>query len=148
MPTKQPRVNVTISDEQHHLLMALGKLQGRSAASFLREMLDAATPMLEATLPIYEMAAQQAQAQPEALQAAIAKVLGQLDENVDQLDLLSLLASIVPTVANDGDEGAVRTAASGASEDALPPPSPPSSNTGVRTEQEGNISVRRGKSNG
>lgn len=148
MPTKQPRVNVTITDHQHALLMELGSLQGRSASSFLREMLDAATPMLDATLPIYRAAAEQAQMQPEALQSAITTVLGQLDEKSDQLDLLRLLSTIVPTVANDGEGEAERTAASGASEDALPPTTPPSSNTGVSSERVGNKSVGKGRSHG
>lgn len=56
MPTRLPRLNVTISEEQHALLMRLGALQGRSAASYLRELLDASTPFLAALMPTLEAA--------------------------------------------------------------------------------------------
>jgi len=45
--TLKPRLNVVVEPEQHHLLLSLGKLQGRSAASYLRELVDGAQPYLQ-----------------------------------------------------------------------------------------------------
>jgi hypothetical protein len=46
MPTKLPRVNVTVTEEQHRLLLELSHCTDLTAAGFLRMMLDAATPLL------------------------------------------------------------------------------------------------------
>ena len=59
MPSKLPRVNVTVSEEQHALLMELAELNGGSAAGYLKQMLDAAMPLLRATVPALRMAAQE-----------------------------------------------------------------------------------------
>lgn len=118
MPTRNPRVNICVTDAQHRMLMELGKLQGRSAASIVREMLDASTEMLGALLPIYRAAAQEQAMQPERLKQAIKDVLAGVESNRSQLDLLALLADAKPALAND-QEGpdAVRSAPSAARED-------------------------------
>lgn len=117
MPTRSPRLNVVLTDEQHSLLLELGQLQNRSASSYLREMLDAAMPMLRSALPIWRAAAQQAEAQPEALQQAIRDVLSEVEGQKDQLDLLQLLAGHLPgSASNDSLPDSVATA-SVASED-------------------------------
>lgn len=116
MPTAHPRLNVTVTAEQHSLLLELGALQGRSAASYLREMLDAATPMLLAMLPVYRTAAAQEAMQPDALVLAIREALSGVEAHKDQLDLLAYLAR--PNSASANDLGAVPSpAASGASEE-------------------------------
>lgn len=51
MPTQLPRVNVTVTPEQHALLMELAASGGFSAAGFLRLVLDAATPFLREAVP-------------------------------------------------------------------------------------------------
>lgn len=117
MPASNPRLNVTVTPHQHQLLMELGELQGRSAASFLREMLDAAMPMLDAMLPIYRSAAQQAAMQPEALQLAIRDALAGVEAQRAQLDLLGLIADTTPNTSND--DGA-QLAPSGAREEKAP----------------------------
>jgi hypothetical protein len=117
MPSRSPRINVVVTEEQHALLLELGALQQRSASSFLREMLDAATPMFRAALPIWRAAAKQAEAQPEALRQAIQDVIGEADANRDQLDLLQLLAGHLPGSSSNDSPSASDAAASGASED-------------------------------
>lgn len=59
MPTKNPRLNVTVTPEQHSLLLQLARINGGSAAGYLRQMLDEATPLLRATVPTLREAAQQ-----------------------------------------------------------------------------------------
>lgn len=117
MPAKSPRLCVSISEEQHSLLLELGSLQGRSAASYLREMLDATTPMLAAVLPIYRAAAAQAAIQPELLQQTIRDAIAGFEANQSQLDLLEHLAAVTPVLAND-QAGSADAAPSGAREDA------------------------------
>lgn len=114
MPTNNPRIAVVVTSDQHKLLTELGELQGRSAASFLREMLDAGTPMLEAMLPVYRAAQAQVAMQPEALQMAIRDALAAVDGRRAQLDLLKLLAASEANSANDAGADA---APSGARED-------------------------------
>lgn len=92
--------------------MKLGELQGRSAASFLREALEAAMPMLEAMLPVYQAAADQAAMHPKALQKAIRDALANVDAQAAQMNLLHLLANSAD-LANDADP-----APSGAREEA------------------------------
>lgn len=106
MPAKSPRLNVTVTSRQHAVLLELGALQGRSAASFLREMLDGAMPMLDALLPIYRAAALQEAMQPEALQKAIRDAIAGVEAGRDQLDFLGALAASEANLANDrGDDG-------------------------------------------
>lgn len=59
MPSKLPRVNVTVTEEQHALLLELAQLQGGSAAGFLRKQLDASTPLLRTAVPLLRRAAQE-----------------------------------------------------------------------------------------
>lgn len=111
MPTRLPRLNVTVSEEQHALLMRLGALQGRSAASYLRELLDASTPFLTALAPTLD-AARAGELQAIEHQAAAAEDLARslfASTSADQLDLVEHLASVLLSDATG----------------------PPSSNTGV-----------------
>lgn len=50
MPTLLPRLQVTMTVEQHKLLAELASLCGKSSAGFLRQMIDAATPLLRYTV--------------------------------------------------------------------------------------------------
>jgi hypothetical protein len=60
MPTQLPRVNVTVTQEQHALLLELAALdKGRTAAGFMRELLDQVTPVLRATVAMMRVAAQE-----------------------------------------------------------------------------------------
>lgn len=52
MPSPFPRINVVVSQEQRDLLAELGAIQGRSAASYLRELLDMATPLYRSLMPV------------------------------------------------------------------------------------------------
>lgn len=123
MPATSPRVNVTVTEHQHAVLLELAALQERSAASFLREMLDGAMPMLEAMLPIYRAAALQQAMQPEALQNAIRDVLAGVEAGRSQLDFLSALTASEANSANDRD-GVPDPATSGASEETGKPARP------------------------
>lgn len=48
---RNPRLSVVVSEEQRYLLGLLGAAQGRSAASYLSDMLDHFTPALRGLAP-------------------------------------------------------------------------------------------------
>lgn len=54
-----PRINVTVTDEQHSLLLELARLRGGSAAGYLRQQLDLSTPLLRAAVPLLRRAAEE-----------------------------------------------------------------------------------------
>lgn len=141
MPTRLPRLNVTVSDEQHALLLRLGALQGRSAASYLRELLDASTPFLTALLPTLE-AAQAGEERRSAEQAASVEALARTfmqGADPDQLDLLEHIAGVMLAEVSPGGRGEADASESAQPLAASPlPGAPPSSNTGVRSDQKGN----------
>jgi uncharacterized protein (DUF1778 family) len=61
MPTAKPRVQVTVTESQHHLLRRLAKLQGRSMSAVLAELLEEIAPVLERVAVVMQ-AAERAQA--------------------------------------------------------------------------------------
>lgn len=115
VPTKLPRLNVTITEHQAELLRELGELQGKSSASYLRDMLDQATPMLETILPVWRAAAAKVAMQPQELQRAIRDALETVDAQKAQLSLLEHVAAVQPRLAND--PGGAAAGPSGARED-------------------------------
>jgi hypothetical protein len=123
MPTIKPRLMVTISEQQSQLLAELGRLQGRSRASYLVELLNGAEPLLGALLPVLRAHAATVEGQPVAMRDVVAKVFsGAYGNDPDQLDLVTQLAEAQ-------ERAEARTARSGAREERAP--APPSSNTGV-----------------
>lgn len=128
MPTRNPRVNVCVTPAQHQLLAKLGTIQGRSAASIVREMIDAAEPLMVRTVKLFDIAEEANATTQKAALDALRDVLEEikaLSGHPDQADLLSLLSE----ASGGGD--AANPAPSGAREESAAPP--PSSNTGVRS---------------
>ena len=93
MPSKLPRVNVTVTEEQHALLLELAALNGGSAAGYLRLMLDQATPLLRATVPSLRMASQEMAATREDAAAQLKQLLEAMatagvNADANQLDII------------------------------------------------------------
>ena len=86
MPTHRPRVNVVVTDEQHALLSELAKLDPsvRSASSFLRAMLDQATPLLRKTVPMMREDAKERDTARSELRTALRDFISE----AQQMDLL------------------------------------------------------------
>lgn len=101
MATNLPRLNVTVTLEQHALLLELARLEGRSAASYLRQLLDQTQPVWEALLAVRRAAAEQAATTPELVQQAIRTALLEIENGKSQLDLLDHISSVQPRIAND-----------------------------------------------
>ena len=95
MPTRRPRVNVTITEEQHALLTELAELQGRSSASYLKEMLDAATPLLRDLVPALRLASREMASKRDEVEGAMAPVMERFRAlgMSAQLDLDEVLAA-------------------------------------------------------
>lgn len=93
MATKLPRLNVTVTKEQHGLLLELARLNGGSAAGYLRQMLDQATPLLRVTVPMMRAAAEEMEVTREKAAQLLAPVLQELRDSplMDQPELLELL---------------------------------------------------------
>lgn len=125
MANRGPRVNVTVTEEQHALLLELARLNGGSAAGLLRQMLDQATPLLRATVPALRMAAEEmntTRAEAEAQLQEMFAALRSVGVQTDQFDLLDhhSTASPEPQRSEDGRGRGTRS-------------QPPYSNTGVST---------------
>lgn len=108
------------------MLAALARLQNRSAASLVREMIDSATPLMTRTVELLSIAEDARGLSRQAARDALKSVLDELQAitgDPNQLDLLKLLPDLP-----DGSEGAGAMRSEATSTTA---PSPPSSNTGV-----------------
>lgn len=82
MPTQLPRVNVTVTEEQHALLLEMAKLdRGRSASGFLREMLDQVTPLLRSSVALMRAAAQEQDIAREELAGMMAGMQALMDQS-------------------------------------------------------------------
>lgn len=131
VPTVLPRLSVVLTPEQHHLLTRLAELQGRSAASYVRRLLDVATPSLRSLAARLEGVEADTAAIDENAQAAIAQMLDEAeDELAAQLDLLDLCED-EDEPSQEGREGAARADRPGPPDESRPP----YSNTGVRVPQ-------------
>ena len=100
MPTKSPRVNVVVTPEQHSLLLELANLdpETRSAASFLRSLLDEVTPLLRAMVPAMRTAAEELDTSSKALREPLREFAAKLH----QLDLLAPAPGAARTERSEG----------------------------------------------
>jgi hypothetical protein len=92
MPERKPspRINVVVTEEQQALLFELARLdpETRSASSFLRKLLDGATPLLRVTVPMMRAAAEEMDASREGLRGPLRDFIAE----VQQMDLLDRAA--------------------------------------------------------
>lgn len=150
MPTKNPRLSVVVTEDQHAILTRLSALQDRSAASFVREIIDTATPLLRVLLATVEAQHETLAAVPEQFAKAVAQTLsGMLADDPDQLDLVAHIASLVGS--DEEREGGIGCPHRSASEERTADAArsdPPSSNTGVRYADQGGSSPNQGRIQG
>lgn len=129
MPTPLKRLSIVLTPEQHRLLTRLSDLQERSAASYVRRLLDVATPSLRALCASLEGVEAETAAMDENAQAAIAQMVDEAeDELAEQLDLLEFHHGALEADVEDGTGAALADTAPSAE-----PLAPPYSNTGVRS---------------
>lgn len=92
MPTRNPRVNVVVTKEQHALLFELAELDPtgtRSASAFLRTLLDQVTPLLRTTVPLMRAAAKELDMHRADAREQLRGLADQFLKEMDQLDLLA-----------------------------------------------------------
>lgn len=130
MPTTHPRLSIVVTDEQRDLLKALGALQGRSAASYVSDLLDTFTPTLRGLLgPL-----QAAKTASDGLDGAAKKAAASLASGIRhpflvdegrQMDMIRdfLTADMLPGEAGEADRESGPT-------DPAPSAQPPYSNHG------------------
>lgn len=103
MPSRLPSVMVRITAEQDRLLTELGRLQSRSKASFLRELLDGAEPLYSALERHMRAHTATIEGQPVAVRDAVASILTGA-YGADSADLFASIEQIA-----DKHEDAART---------------------------------------
>lgn len=102
MPTKKPRVAVTLKPETHEVIERLAALQGRSRGSVIAELLDAVTPALSRTVALMD-AAQQA---PKQVQQGLAATIEQMERELvgEQASALAQLDWVERKMGSGGFE--------------------------------------------
>ncbi len=91
MPTPNPRLSVVVSQEQHELLTDLAGLENRSAASYVRQLLDGATPLLRSLRDVMSTITPQ---DGRSVDKLVSEALtGAYADDPDQLDLLGHFAA-------------------------------------------------------
>lgn len=114
MPTNLPRLNVTVTREQHSLLLELAELQDGSASGFLRGLLDDVTPLLRHVVPVLRTAAQEKNMKEDELQRllnlSLSEIRGAVDDaQMDIEDVLSGSRVAVPEGSSRASAGASGT---------------------------------------
>lgn len=135
MPSPFPRMAIVVTPEQHTLLMRLASLQGRSAASYVRHLVDLATPSLRALLTPLEAAQAEQDALDDGFQYALEQALQEADDDLEaQLEFFDPLG--IDDALHGPAAGAQSQSGREEHSDSAPaasPATPPSSNTGVRS---------------
>lgn len=109
MPSPFPRLTVVVTPEQHQLLTRLSALQGRSQASYVRGLLNLATPSLRSLCRALEDVEAEQAAYDHQVQADLADMLREADEELEEQ--LSLLDPFEVGEALDAPDGADRSEA-------------------------------------
>jgi hypothetical protein len=91
MPTKNPRINITLRPERHELLRRLAALQGTSMSGLISETMEMLYPVFERVCVVLEAAKLAQESSKEGLQQAINQaedeLLPMLYQAVDQFDM-------------------------------------------------------------
>lgn len=91
MPTKNPRINLTVTPERYELLKRLAGFQGTSMSGLVSETMEMMYPVMERVCVVLEAAHRAQETSKEGLRDSIAKaeaeLLPMLYEAVGQFDL-------------------------------------------------------------
>ena len=120
MPTKKPRITITITDEQYAVLQDLSNVTGQSMSAAVVDLLETALPVLSRVAAVLE-AAKNA---PKEMRSGIAESFRQVEEQMMPL----LAATNAQLEASMGKEAVDQIKALAAEKGQRPPPT----NRGVR----------------
>ena len=105
-----PRITITLTSEQHELYKALSKYTGKPMSSFLAELLETASPVLERTAAVFQRFHEQQEQQRQAISKQFEQVQDSLEPLVinalDQYDMF--LNGIATKKAEDEERTAAR----------------------------------------
>lgn len=91
MPSKNPRINLTISPLRYDLLTRLAKLQGTSRAALISETMEVVYPVLERVCVVLEAAQRAQETTRQGLRDSVAKaeaeLMPMLYQAINQFDL-------------------------------------------------------------
>jgi len=91
MPTKNPRINLTVTPERYELLKRLAGYQGTTMAGLVGETMDMMYPVMERVCVVLEAAKMAQQTSKEGFRESIAKaeaeMLPLMYQAVDQFDM-------------------------------------------------------------
>jgi hypothetical protein len=149
MPSPFPRISIVLTHEQHHLLTRLASIQQKSQASYVRHLVDLATPSLRALLTPLEQAVAEQEAMDENLQMALEQGLQEAEEELEaQLEFGDALGVQQALEAQWEESWGVDDADAGERPQTAPASSteaagPPYCNTGVRDPEHGGAEIVR-----
>jgi hypothetical protein len=113
MPTKNPRINITVTPERYELLKRLAGLQGSSMSGLVSETMDMMYPVMERVCVVLEAAHKAQQTSKEGFRDSIAKaeaeLLPMLYQAVGQFDMFVEDAAATVGVTFDSQEKASET---------------------------------------
>lgn len=140
MPTKNPRINVTLSPSLDALVVRMAAHQRLSKSQVLRELLEAAEPALQRAAALMDAASQATAAVKEKLGRSLAaaqdQAEAQLGLQLAHLDAASEdLVSVAQAVRGRRPTRALAAVPAGAAR--RKPKDPPSSNRGVKSSRRG-----------
>lgn len=105
MPTAKPRITITLTEHQHHVLSALSRHQKLSMSSIVVDFLDSTMPVLERLVHVLEHAASAPQSVRDQIRQSAEdaeKEYGHLPAEIQsQLDLMSSFVPAEPAAAGD-----------------------------------------------
>ena len=148
MPTKKPRVIVTLERGDYDLVRKVAEASGVSMGALLREYVDMSRPMLEHLANLAD-SLQRAQHErrevhQEAVDRAISKGQALFDIANGQVPLFfDMVETLTSEIAGEGLTSLPLDGAAPAARDGLCSEGPPTSNTGVRSKPGGQIRARR-----
>lgn len=91
MPTKNPRINLSMPPELYELINRLGKVSGKSMSASIVELLEASRPVLERVVVVGETARKIQQEAKGALAARVEEAQASIESHLiaaaDQADL-------------------------------------------------------------
>ena len=91
MPTKKPRINLTLQPERYELLRRLAVLQESSMASIIIEVMDSVYPVLERVVIVLEAAKNAKTSQKEGMRKAVEtaeeEMMPHMYEAISQFDM-------------------------------------------------------------
>jgi|SRR5690554_3489791 len=132
MATTKPRLTITLEPHTHTVITELARLQGRSKAKIITELLDSVVPVLERTCYVLQLAQSATLTVTDDLKASMERSEATLREMfADALGQMDIFADQLSESTSEGADEGIGEERSSRHDVAEPGTLPPHSNTGV-----------------